>query len=271
MNIPILLYHSISEEVAPSFQKWAVHPERFSEQLSFLQTQGYAPITVSQLVEATTGGHEGLPERPVVMTFDDGFADFYTGAWPLLKKHDFVATLFLTTDYIGKTSRWLVAEGEGDRPMLSWEQVRELDGNGVECGAHTRTHPQLDTLCTARARGEIVGSKRALEHNLGKPVVSFAYPHGYHSAATKKLVKQAGFSTACAVKHAMSHQNDDPFALARIIIEADTDLATFENLLDGRGVRPAPSGERWQTKGWRYARRLKEYKSIFRIGGNRDE
>lgn len=255
MNIPILLYHSISEEVAPPFQKWAVHPERFSEQLSFLRTQGYTPITVSQLVEATTGGPKGLPERPVVMTFDDGFADFYTAAWPLLKKHDFVATLFLTTDYIGKTSRWLVAEGEGDRPMLSWEQVRELNRNGVECGAHTCSHPQLDTLRLAQARDEILGSKKALEYNLGKSALSFAYPHGYHSAATKKLVKQAGFSAACAVKHAMSRQNYDPFALARIIIEADTSLETFELLVSGQALRTATTHESLWTKGWRVARR----------------
>lgn len=257
MNIPILLYHSVSEEVAPPFQRWTVQPERFSEQLSYLQTQGYTPLTVAQLAAATTG-QRTLPERPVVVTFDDGLADFYTEALPLLKKHDFVATLFLTTDYIGKTSRWLAAVGEGERPMLNWEQVRELERYGVECGAHTRTHPQLDTLSTAQAWGEIVGSKRTLEANLGKPVVSFAYPHGYYSAATKKLTKQAGFSAACAVKQAMSNPTDDPFALARIIIEADTDLTTFKNLLDGRGVRPAPSGERWQTQGWRVARRLKK-------------
>lgn len=269
MNLPILLYHSISEKVAPPFQKWAVHPKRFSEQLDFLRAEGYTPFTVSQLVEAGTGGH--LPERPVVVTFDDGFADFYTGALPLLKKHEFVATLFLTTDYIGKTSRWLAAEGEGHRPMLSWEQVSELDRCGVECGAHTRSHPQLDTLRRAQARDEIFGSKKALEDNLGKPALSFAYPHGYHSAATKKLVKQAGFSSACAVKHAMSNQTDDPFALARIIVEADTDLRTFKNLLDGRGVKPTPSGERWQTKGWRYARRLKKITSDFRSLKSRDE
>lgn len=234
-----------------------MHPVRFSEQLDFLRAHGYTPLSVAQLAEARTGG-QCLPERPVVITFDDGFADFYTGALPALKKYGFVATIFLATDHIGKTSYWLAAEGEGDRPMLSWEQVRELDRSGIECGAHTRTHPQLDTLRTAQAQDEIVGSKRALECNLGKPVVSFAYPHGYHSAATKKLVKQAGFSAACAVKHAMSHQTDDPFALARIIIEADTDLLTFKNLLSGRGIKPAPSGEGWRTKGWRYARRLQK-------------
>lgn len=259
MNVPILLYHSISKEVAPPFRRWAVQPERFSEQLNYLRTQSYTPLTVAQLTSALS--QRTLPKRPVVITFDDGLADFYAEAFPLLEKHDFVATLFLTTDYIGKTSRWLAEEGEGERPMLSWEQIRELNHYGVECGAHTRTHPQLDTLSTAQAWGEIVGSKRALEHNLGKPVVSFAYPHGYHSAVTKRLVKQAGFNTACAVKHAMSNQTDDPFALARIIVAADTDLPTFKNLLGGRGLQPAPSGEKWQTKGWRYARRLKKIRT----------
>lgn len=254
MNVPILLYHSIAERVAPGFQRWAVSPERFGEQLSYLRERRYTPLTVSQLTRSL-GERLPLPEKPVVITFDDGFEDFYTAALPLLRAHKSVATLYVTTGYMEGTSRWLAAEGEGERPMMSWAQLQEVSRSGVECGAHTCTHPQLDTLSLKEAQREIMGSKRALEERLGRAVLSFAYPHGYHSPAVQKLVQQAGFRSACAVKHAMSSAQDDLFALSRIIIAGDTDIQTFGSLLEGRELRLAPFQETWKTKGWRLARR----------------
>ena len=250
--IPILLYHSVAEQVAPKFAPWAVSPAQFEAQLRYLREAGYTPLTVTQLIHLNARGR--LPERPVVLTFDDGLADFYTDALPLLRRYTCPATLYITTDYVGRTSRWLAAEGEGDRPMMTWAQIGELTAYGVECGAHTRTHPQLDTLSLREAQEEIAGSRRALEQHLGQPITSFAYPHGYHSPALKTLVRELGFTSACAVKHALSASYDDPFALARLIVYGDTDLATFQSLLENN-MRVAPRRERWQTKGWRWARR----------------
>lgn len=256
-RIPILLYHSISDAATPPYKKWAVRPGAFAEQLGYLRAAGYTALTVSQLVDMRAGG-KPLPERPVLLTFDDGLADFYTGALPLLKQYSVAATLYITTDYVGKTSRWLAAEGEGERPMLSWEQISEIDACGVECGAHTRTHPQLDVLDLKKAREEILGSKDVLEQRLGKPVTSFAYPHGYHSPAIKRLVRQSGLASACAVKHAMSSPSDDVTALARIIVSGDTDLDAFKKLLRGEGLPVAPGREKLETTGWRYVRRAKK-------------
>ena len=253
-TVPILLYHSVSDEAAPAFAPWAVEPELFRAHLGYLHEEGYTSLTVSQLARVYRG-HGHLPDRPVVITFDDGFADFYVNALPLLEHYACTATIYITTAYIGQTSRWLEAEGEGGRPMLNWAHIKELAERGVECGAHTRTHPQLDTLSLAEARAEIEGSKQVLEQRLGKPVMSFAYPHGYHSPAVKRLVEQAGFSSACAVKHAVSVRTDDPFALARVIVAADTDLDTFKALLSGRYLRVAPRCETWQVRGWRLTRR----------------
>lgn len=257
-QIPILLYHSISEVAAPIYKRWAVHPERFASQLRYLRTEGYTALTVSQLVEIRTTKDGALPERPVLLTFDDGLADFYTGALPCLRQYGFAATLYITTDYVGQTSRWLLPDGEGERPMLTWEQVAEIDASGIECGAHTRSHPQLDVLTLKEAREEIAGSKVDLEQHLGKPVTSFAYPHGYHSSAIKRLVQQLGFTSACAVKHAMSTPLDDITALARIIISGDTDLGTLKKLLKGEGLQVAPKREKLETVGWRYVRRAKK-------------
>jgi len=259
--VPILLYHSISEEATPQFRTWALPSRTFAAQMACLHDHGYTPITVTQFATAMTDSRVQLPDRPVVLTFDDGFADFYTGALPVLQRHGFAATLYITTGFVGDTSRWLHREGEGRRPMLTWSQIAEIQGNGVECGAHTRTHPELDTLSPAAARDEILQSKVELEQHLGRQVMTFAYPHGYHQATVRGVVQQAGYTSACAVKHAMSAITDDRFALARIIVAADapgTAMDGFSTLLAGRGLPVAPTRERWQTRGWRVLRRSAE-------------
>lgn len=255
--IPILLYHSISADAAPRFRKWAIHPARFAEHMAYLRDQRYTPITVTQLAQAIGETRSlRLPERPVVITFDDGLADFYTDALPVLLQHGFAATLYITTGFVGGTSRWLQAEGESNRPMLTWAQIAEISASGVECGAHSHTHPQLDILPPVQARDEILRSKVELEQHLGHPVQSFSYPHGYYSRTVRDMVRQAGYSSACAVKHALSALTDDRFAFSRIIAMAETDVKGLGRFLGGEGLPVAPTRERVQTKAWRLVRRL---------------
>ena len=254
--VPILLYHSIAERVAKGYKIWALSPEMFDMHIRHLRNRGYTPLTISQLVARMDEPDEFMPKNPVVITFDDGLDDFYENALPVLKRYKFRATLFITTGYVGRTSKWLAGEGEGGRPMLNWEKVREIDNCGIECGSHSLTHPQLDVIRNENARREISQSKQILENHLGKPVESFAYPHGYHSADIKQMVVQAGYSSACAVMHAMSCTGDDRFALARINICSDTDVQTLDNLLNGKGLQLAPLEERITTKAWRFYRRV---------------
>ncbi len=253
--VPILMYHSVSADAAPRYKPYAITPSIFARHMAYLRDNGYKSVTISELTTALIADGDRLPTKPVAITFDDGLADFYTGALPVLGSYGFTATLYITTGYVGSTSRWLQNEGEGMRPMLTWSQVTEISGIGIECGAHSHTHPQLDTLPLAIARDEIVRCKDTLEQHLSKPIATFAYPHGYHGAAVRQLVMEAGYSSACSVKHAMSGTNDDRFALARIIMMADVDAGQFADWLTGRGLPIAPFPERWQTKGWRLARR----------------
>ncbi len=230
-QIPILMYHSISRSANPKFRQLAVPAESFAEQMAYLHQHAYSPINVTQLVRILSQEQSALPERPVVITFDDGFADFFTGALSVLKQYGFTATLYVTTGFTGGSSVWLQPEGETSRPMLTWEQLTEISAHGIECGAHTHSHPQLDTLPLSVARNEIVQSKELLEQHLGQEVSSFAYPFGSYTPAIRQQVKEIGFTSACAVKLMMSFETMDTFTLARLMVGPDTNLDDFAALL----------------------------------------
>jgi peptidoglycan/xylan/chitin deacetylase (PgdA/CDA1 family) len=252
--VPILLYHGVSTDASPAFRRWVVEPNRLAEHLACLTAGGFQPVTVSQVALAL-GGRWSLPDRPVAVTFDDGFADFADGAFPILSRLAFPATLYVTTGYVGSSSRWLDRAGEGARPMLDWATVRQLDRSGlVEIGAHGHTHRQLDVLPARDLPAEIDGPKCRLEDQLGHRIASFAYPHGYSSRRVRGYVAAAGFTSACAVKHALSGPSDDRYALGRIVVEADTTVEALHAMVRGDGLRVAPrAGAR--SAGWRLLRR----------------
>jgi peptidoglycan/xylan/chitin deacetylase (PgdA/CDA1 family) len=252
-KIPILMYHSISCSTNPRFAQFAVSPIRFAEQMTYLHEHGYTPVTVTQWVESL---RRQLPEKLVILTFDDGMADFYTNALPILARYGFGATLYITTSFVGGACGWLQREGEATRRMLTWSQIAEIQAAGIECGGHTHTHPQLDMLPLTKARSEIVTCKRMLEDALGQQVQSFAYPYGYYTKAIQRLVQAAGYTSACAVKHSMNAETTNLFALTRLMVEAATDMSDFENLLTGRSsYRLSTIYARMRTPVWQVVRR----------------
>lgn len=255
-RVPVLLYHSVDENPSARFRRWTVAPELFAAHMSHLAEQGWEPVTMSAYVDALTGRGK-LSGRVVVITFDDGFADF-TAALPALRAHAFPSTLYVTTGGVGRTSRWLAAEGAGDKPMLTWEQIAALPDDRVEVGAHAHTHRPLDAIPIHEARAEIETSTRLIAECLGRPVQTFAYPHGYSSHAVRDFVAATGHTSAAGVKHAMSGLGDDPFSVARIIVEADTGVDAFDHLLEGHGLRVAPRREQLRTTAWRWVRRTRQ-------------
>ncbi len=253
-NVAILMYHSISDITNLRFRQFTVPPTLFAEQMAYLHQHAYIPITVTQYVRALTRGESALPERPV-----DGFADFYTEALPVLKRYNFTATLYVSTAFIDGTSRWLKRQGEASRLMLTWEKLTEISMSGIECGAHSHSHPQLDTLHCSLARDEIVRSKRLLGDHLGQEIFSFAYPYGYYTALVRQFVREAGYTSACAVRHAMSSEAVDLFSLARLMVSANTNIEEFSALLNGSSSSPATVAykiyARARTPVWQLVRR----------------
>src|SRR5262245_42437114 len=154
--VPILLYHSVTNDPDPWIRRFAVAPGAFSWHLDLIAAHGATTLTVSMFADALSGETE-LPARPVLITFDDGFADFGATALPALRERDMVATLYAATDFVGRRS-------PGGAPMLGWDDRCELAvSDDVEIGGHTVTHPQLDAIPAERARVEIAQCKATLE------------------------------------------------------------------------------------------------------------
>jgi peptidoglycan/xylan/chitin deacetylase (PgdA/CDA1 family) len=247
--IPILAYHGVGDRPRDGMLRWSVSPGDFEEQMAVIAERGRQALTVAQYAAALRG-ETALPHHPVLITFDDGFADLAATALPVLQRYRLVATAFLVSAWVGTRSP------AGD-PVLDWDQVHELRAHGIQIGSHGHSHRALDCLPAAEAEREARLSRQILADGLGEAVVSFAYPYGYSSAAVRRAVRAAGYSSACGVKNALSHQGDDPFALARVLVTRDMGTERIERLLDGEGAPLSWSGERLVTRGWRAYRRTR--------------
>lgn len=255
--IPILLYHSITENATRRYRRYAIDPEQFRQQMQAIAAGGFRTLTVAEFVSILADPGADLPERCLLITFDDGFDDVHRVALPILAGLGLRATAFLVTEHIGGTSRWLVPDGEGGRRLMAWPQIRDLARGGFEIGSHSHSHPQLDTLTVREAEDEIRRSREVLEEGLGSRVTSFAYPHGYYSTRIRELIRANGYTAGCSVKHALSHRADDPLALGRVVVSADTAAHRFAAWIDGRELPAAWSGERSRTIAWRTVRRIR--------------
>jgi peptidoglycan/xylan/chitin deacetylase (PgdA/CDA1 family) len=256
-RIPILLYHAVAPDTDGPLAPWVVAPEVFAEHLDVLRAEGARPVTISELVAMVHDRGEVPPRGTIAITFDDGFADFAEHAWPALAARDLRATLYVTTGYLGDRARWLPGAAPA-RPMLSASAVAALADEGVEIGAHTVHHPQLDLVPLAEARQEIVAGRERLAEIVGDDIGSFAYPHGYHGRRVRDLVARAGFHSACAVKHALSSTADDRFALARVMVRHGDGADRIRAWVGGTGLATAAVGrEELTTKAWRQYRRVR--------------
>jgi peptidoglycan/xylan/chitin deacetylase (PgdA/CDA1 family) len=254
VDVPILMYHEIATR-HDTGSRLAVSPDSFAAQLAHLDEAGFTTLTVSGLAAALAGEPARLPERPVLITFDDGFADFHREALPVLAKYGFTATVFVTTGWIADAGPR--AAGPSPGRMLSWSQIREAAAAGVEIGAHSHQHPQLDQIRAERLRDELTTSKMLLEDGLGMAVPGLAYPFGYSNARVRQVARETGYAHACAVGNAGLGLGWNPFALPRLTVRQSTRLATFAQIVRGQNESRIFLKDRSLTKGWAMVRRTR--------------
>lgn len=240
--VPILLYHSVNDRPAAGQEAYTVTPAAFREHVRAISDAGRTALSIGEFASALRG-ERSLPSRSVLVTFDDGFADTRP-AVELLLDAGLKASVFVTSGWVG------------EKGMLTPSGIRELAGM-VEVGAHSVTHPRLDELSVAQAAAEISESKAALEDVIQAPLESFAYPHGAYDRRARAAVINAGFFTAAAVKNALSHREDDPYALARVTVMARTPAHDIEMLLAGSAARLVHRRELLRTRGYRAVRRFR--------------
>lgn len=217
----ILMYHMIRVPKTPEEARYACPPARFYRHLAWLKK--HRPLVSLAQIEAALAEQSALPEGAVAVTLDDGHADNYQNAFPILRELQVPATIFLTTGYLGRTNLWMARSGFPPSPMLSWGQVEEMHRYGIAFGAHTVTHPRLPELAPEAAKAEILASKRAIEERLGS-CRYFAYPYGLFDPACRDWVKEAGFALACSTRSGFNHLGRDPLALHRIEVRGDDAL-----------------------------------------------
>lgn len=247
--VPILMYHAVTDAPTERCRPLAVRPHDFADQLAYLRDQGFTALTASQLADLRRGGDaRAMPERPVVLTFDDGYADFHTAALPALQRYGFTATLFVATDWLAGGAGSAGSQA-APGPMLTWSQVEEVAAAGIEIGGHTHTHPQLDQLPEAAVRSEVTDSKKLLEDRVQQPVASLAYPYGYSDARVRQVVRETGYISAWAVSNVLPRPDHDPFALPRLTMNHATTPEQFRDVVHGRRIPMIYLGQRAKTKG----------------------
>ncbi len=194
--------------------------------MDYLQRHNYTVIPLSQLVQSC---HEQkkLPDKAIVITFDDGTACIYEHAMPILEKYSFPATVFVISGLLGKHNKWLTDIGFPLRPMLNIKEIQSLDDGIIKVGSHTVLHPWLGNIPLDLAQAEIKDSKACLEDILGHAVPYFAYPFGNYSLEVQKIVIEAEYTAACSTYWGKNYTNADLFALKRVEIRGDDSLFQF--------------------------------------------
>ena len=221
--VPILYYHYIRVNPNPRDRvgfSLSTPPAMFQAQMQYLADHGFHVVSLHQAVVAIKN-HPGLPSRPIVLTFDDGYADFFTAAVPILRSHGFTATNFVITGRMGRSG------------FMTPNQVVAADGMGFTIGAHTVDHVALAAQPPARGAWEMRQSKLTLEELLGHPIVDFAYPYGSFNQYDMAQAKTLGFETAASTMYGSLHTAGQLFELSRMRIGGGLPLSYFARVVGG--------------------------------------
>ena len=230
-GIPILLYHGVTSATSTTLAPYSVSPEVFAKQMAYLAAKRYTTMPLSQVVSHIIAGAP-LPQKPIAITFDDGFLDTYLNAFPILLRYGFTATVFIVAERVGRNAEWDSSCDEPSPLLMSWEQIREMVGEGISVGAHSCTHPYLAQLNVDEARGEIERSRKIIEDNVGVAAMFFAYPHSSFNDTIREIVRESGYSAAFSTRWGLADSTNDVFSLNRMMVLKEHDFGYFKWMVD---------------------------------------
>lgn len=221
----ILMYHGTPTVKNRDTSIYCVTADNFQRQLDLLKDQGWTTKCIADLPNI-----DSFPDKTVILTFDDGYLDNYTGAYLPLLERDMTATWYIVSNLIGNKADWLKSSSS-ETAMLDKNQLMKMAQSGMEIGSHTLSHADLSKISSARQKNEIMDSKKQLEDLLSLSVKSFAYPYGQYDDSSLEYVQQAGYQFACTVRPGWFNNEKNPLLLRRICINLDDSLSTFSRKL----------------------------------------
>jgi peptidoglycan/xylan/chitin deacetylase (PgdA/CDA1 family) len=229
--MPILMYHHINNTPPTSTldASLTVTDADFNRQLDYLRCAGYTTVNLSQLYDGIYAGAP-LPAKPIVLTFDDGYADAFSDAFPALQRHGFIGAFSIITNWVG-----------GSPDLVNWDQIVTMANAGMEMTSHTLTHEDLNKSPDNIVREQITLSKAALEQHLQRPVPFLVYPAGEpfrsgtpaRQAQVVKMVQEAGYRGALTASNKLQQNPAAPYAFNRIRVSGGVDIRKFAENMGG--------------------------------------
>ena len=216
-KIPILMYHSISYEKGNTAR---IPKEKFREQMKYLKDNKYTALTVDELYSYMQTG-KIVPKKPIVITFDDGYKDNYTTAYPILKEFGLKATVFVITNTI-----------DTDKNYMTSNEIKSMDSNNIRIESHTTVHEQLDKISYSDNVKTMTASKAKLEKILGRNINYLAYPYGTYNDNIIKAAKESGYKLAFSTQYGWIDKEDNIYSLGRIFVNSNFNLQQFKAKLN---------------------------------------
>lgn len=226
-RVPILMYHYLSDP-PPRADRYrrdlAVSPAQFEQQLAYLKAEGYQTISLYDLLYHLTLGWP-LPDNPAIITFDDGYRDNHTNAFPLLRKYGFTATFFVLTEVTGQ-----------DIPeYMNWDQLVEMQATGMDIECHARVHEDLTEIDPARLVWQVLGCREMIENELGQRPRFVAYPSGIYDDQVSALFASDSYWGGITTRQGIWHSSDKIFEIERLRVRNTTTVEEFAELLAWEG------------------------------------
>ena len=221
---PVLAYHKISPQ--KEFGLTTIHPYIFEKQLQRIYKSGFTPLTFMDML-----ANPELPDKPVIITFDDGYESIYKYALPILKNYGFKAVIYVLSDYIGMINTWEAFKIQRHSRHLNVEQIQKLVVSGFEIGSHGKSHKYLPVLNNDQLLDELAESKTKISNITGGEIISFCYPYGVSNRQIEENIKKRGYHFAVGNLELGSMKSQRKFHIGRRSIYATDTLRVFEQKL----------------------------------------